>query len=72
MYKEIYNFDSEDQKTNEEGGLRILKSANESDIKNINQFFNKDVDAKEQKKIEDEMEQLQREIDSLEEVNSGH
>ena len=72
MYKGIYNFDSDGLKTSEGGVFRILESANESDIKNINQFFNKDVDAKEQKKIEDEMEQLQREIDSLEEVNSGH
>jgi hypothetical protein len=35
-----------------------LKSANESDMKNINKFFNKDIDDAEKKKIEAEMEQL--------------
>lgn len=41
-------------------------------MKNINKFFDKGVDQKEQAKIEQEMEQLKREIDSLEEVTSGH
>ena len=44
VYKEIYNFD-EDKK--EEGNLRILKSANEADIENINKFFKKGDDKKE-------------------------
>ena len=44
VYKEIYNFDSEGEK--EDGSLRILKSASESDIKNINKFFDKGNDEK--------------------------
>jgi cell shape-determining protein MreC len=48
-----------------------LKSASDEDMKNINQYFDKKIDSQEQKRIEAEMEQLQREIDSLEEVNSG-
>ena len=71
VYKDIYNFDSDD-KNKEDGGLRILKSASNEDLKNINQYFDKKIDSDEQKRIEAEMEQLQREIDSLEEVNSGH
>ena len=35
VYKDIYNFDSDD-KNKEEGGLRILKSASDQDMKNIN------------------------------------
>lgn len=45
VYKEIYNFEGEGQK--EDGSLRILKSANEADMKNISKFFDKEKDAKE-------------------------
>ena len=38
VYKEIYNFDSDDK---EDGALRILKSASDADMKNINKFFEK-------------------------------
>ena len=38
-------------------------------MENINKFFDKNV---KQKDVDDEMEQLKKEIDSLEEVTSGH
>lgn len=70
VYKEIYNFDdgkeSEEQK---EGQLRILQSASKEDRENINKFFDKSAKTKD---VDDEMEQLKKEIDSLEEVTSGH
>ena len=51
-----------------------MKNASEEDIKQINTFFEKrdQLDPDMQKKIDDEMEQLKREIESLEEVTSGH
>ena len=76
VYKEIYNFEGQEGEgqDNKEGGLRILKNASEEDIKQINTFFEKrdQLDPDMQKKIDDEMEQLKREIESLEEVTSGH
>ena len=71
VYKEIYNFDDKSQ--NEDGALRILKSADEKDLESINNYFQKQNDGmQDQSKIDQEMEKLKAEIDSLEEVTSGH
>lgn len=69
VYKEIYNLDDKANETEKEGQLRILQSASKQDMENINKFFDKNV---KQKDVDDEMEQLKKEIDSLEEVTSGH
>ena len=39
VYKEIYNFD--EKAANDDGALRILKSANEQDLQTINKYFEK-------------------------------
>lgn len=43
VYKEIYNFDKDEDgnptKGAEDGALRILKSASDKDINDINMFF---------------------------------
>ena len=79
VYKEIYRLEeqshlSEEEKKqirNNDGALRILKSASENDLEKINQFFEKQADSN-QSEIEKQMEKLRLEIDSLEEVNSTH
>jgi len=65
---------SEEQKKqmrNEDGALRILKTASEHDIDKINKFFEKHQEDN-KSEIERQMEKLRLEIDSLEEVNSTH
>ena len=71
VYKEIYNFDNSEDDEDKDGALRILKSANQDDKESIKQYFeSQNKGTKSQ--IEEEMERLQNEIDSLEDVTSGH
>lgn len=70
VYKEIYNFEGQDG--DKEGQLRIMQSASKEDKENINKFFDKSTKKALDKNIDEEMEQLKKEIDSLEEVTSGH
>ena len=51
--------------------LSILKNANQKDIETINEFFERQ-ENQTKSGVEREMEKLQREIDSLEEVTSSH
>ena len=51
--------------------LRILQSAEEKDIDKINKFFLKQGEH-DQSEIDQEMDKLKREIDSLSEVQSQH
>lgn len=79
VYKEIYKLEeqeglTEDQKKeirNQDGALKILQTASNSDIDQINQFFVKK-DGQDQSEIEKEMEKLRLEIESLEEVKTDH
>ena len=78
VYKEIYRLEEQDlteeQKAdirNRDGALKILKTASDSDVNKINEFFEKK-DGQDQSEIEKEMEKLRHEIESLEEVKSSH
>ena len=79
VYKEIYRLEEmenlpEDQKKamrQEDGALKILKTASENDMDKINQFFEKSQED-DKSEIERQMEKLQLEIESLEEVHSTH
>ena len=79
IYKEIYRLEenenlTEEQKKdirNKDGALRILQTASDNDVTKINQFFEKK-DGADQSEIEQEMERLKLEIDSLSEVQTEH
>ena len=76
VYKEIYNLDNDSQEADkdEDGALRILKSASENDKEAIKKFFDKQINnkGKDQSQIDAEMDRLQSEIAALEDVTSGH
>mmetsp|Transcript_8082 Transcript_8082/g.13568 ORF Transcript_8082/g.13568 Transcript_8082/m.13568 type:complete len:172 (-) Transcript_8082:212-727(-) len=73
VYKEIYNLDNQNK---DQAELRIMQSASDDDIQTISKFFEKQEEGKERDdaklRMDREMEKLKREIDSLEEVTSGH
>ena len=79
VYKEIYRLEeqeglSEEQKKdirNQDGALKILQTASNKDVSQINQFFERK-EGQDQSEIEKEMERLKTEIESLEEVKSDH
>ena len=79
VYKEIYRLEemenlTEEQKRelrNDDGALRILKTASENDMEKISQFFEKQEDD-DKSEIERQMDRLKLEIESLEEVKSTH
>ena len=79
VYKEIYRIEEneqlpEDQRVDirkQDGALRILQTASQNDVEQINQFFAKKSD-EDQSEIEIQMQKLRTEIESLEEVNSTH
>ena len=79
VYKEIYRLEeqenlSEEQKKdirNKDGALKILQTASSNDVSKINEFFEKK-DGQDQSEIEQEMERLKNEIESLEEVKTEH
>ena len=80
VYKEIYNMDDNEspaeaarkaEESKQDTTLKILQSAQENDIEKINKFFEKQ-NGFEKSEIDQEMERLKREIDSLEEVQSQH
>ena len=62
VYKEVYNMGSK-----EDNAVKILECAEKADRDKMEAFFEKTGDKSE---IEREMERLQREIESLEEVKS--
>ena len=56
---------------NQDGALKILQTASNKDVSQINQFFERK-EGQDQSEIEKEMERLKTEIESLEEVKSDH
>ena len=79
VYKEIYRLEAEEGLTEDEkreirkkdGALKILQTASENDIEKINQFFEKK-GTDEDSEINQQIQKLKMEIESLEEVNSEH
>ena len=77
VYKEIYNMDDDQGRPLQAGevkkdtALKILQTAQDNDIEQINKFFEKQNEF-EKSEIEKEMDRLKNEIDSLEEVTSQH
>ena len=79
VYKEIYKLEEQEDLTeeqkkdirNQDGALRILQTASDTDVTKINKFFEKK-DGQDKSEIEKEMEKLRVEIESLEEVKSDH